>query len=83
MPMLLLPLQSEQAKNAQNISDLGSSLSAPKLHPQGMINKLNQLLTDPCFKINAIKIANDLAIQYQQDPIEITLKAIDDMTQKI
>jgi hypothetical protein len=58
VPLLLLPLNGEQTLVANNVERLGAGLSAPKLHPRGMEQKLNLLLNDHSFKQAAQNFAN-------------------------
>lgn len=53
VPLLLLPLNGEQNLVANNVERLGAGLSAPKLHPSGMEQKLDKLLKEDSFRESA------------------------------
>ena len=57
MPLLLLPLHTEQQLVAQNAEKLGAALAAPALNPKGMSLKLRALLKDSKYREAAVKFA--------------------------
>jgi hypothetical protein len=67
-PQLMLPLQLEQGMVARNVERLGAGLSAPRLHPQMMEQKLIALLNEGQYT----SAAETFAASYQgYDPVEM------------
>jgi len=63
-PLLMLPLHLEQQLTASAVETLGAGLSAPRLLPEGMRNKLDRLLREPAFGA----AARAFATRYPQYP---------------
>lgn len=57
-PQLMLPLNIEQFMVSQNVEKLGAGLAAPRLHPEGMLQKLDTLFQDECYRLAAESFAD-------------------------
>jgi len=57
VPVLMLPLHSEQYLVAKNVEHTGAGLSAPLLRPKGMALKLDTLINNTGYKTSAQKFA--------------------------
>ncbi|HEX7046010.1 MAG TPA: nucleotide disphospho-sugar-binding domain-containing protein [Gammaproteobacteria bacterium] len=66
-PLLMLPLHLEQQLTASAVETLGAGLSAPRLMPEGMRNKLERLLREPSFGA----AARAFAARYPQYPASL------------
>ena len=78
-PLLLLPLNLEQHMVANNIEKLGAGLTAKKLTPEGMVQKLKTLLHEDKYRLAAEDFAKKYKDQDQNQMVNDISDTINDL----